>query len=611
MEFRILGPLRVFVEEKELGITAPKLRSVLALLVLNHNRLVTNDALIDELWEESPPRSVATTLQTYIYQLRKAFAEAGQPDVILTRPRGYVLQTPPASIDLWNFEELVQQGRASLTEGIPDKAARLLQQALSLWQGPPLVDVVAGRRLRAHAAYLEEQWLSARELYADARLQLGRHSEVIGELLEATARYPLRENLSARLMVALYRSGRTGEALAVYQRLHNSLVNELGLEPSPALRKLQTLVLTRDPALELDTSVAYGDPPKGTASGPPAQLPPDIPDFTARQNLLDEFQKVLSPRAVTSTPPILMLTGMPGVGKSALAVHLAHRIKDSYPDGQLYIPLRDSKHRPADPRILLGDLLRSVGIASDQIPDGLEGRSALLRSWYASRRVLVVIDDATSAMQALPFLPGCGGSGVIVTSRLPLYGLAGSHLVTLEPLSPSDGLAMLAAIIGPRRVWEERAEAEATVSLCGGLPLALRIAGVRVARSHDRTLSALRARLTPQERRIAELRVADLSVEESMASAFEELGADIERACRLLRQWPGSGLPASRVAHFSGLFTSGGDHALLNRLLEHSLISVRSNNEAEPRYEVHELVRLYADHWIRYQSTDSRIRDVS
>lgn len=595
MEYRVLGSLEVLDGAREITPSAAKVRAVLAMLVLRHNQIVSTREFIDELWGERPPPSALSTLHTYVYKLRKTLGRGGT-ETLATKPYGYLLQVDPAAVDLHNFERLVAEGRRLLDEGDAERASRVLVEALGLWRGPALANVVPGELLSAQITRLEESRLRALELRIEADLRLGRHRELISELKELTLIHPLNEEFHAKLMAALHACGRRVEALEVFQSLRRRLVDQLGLEPSPELRRLQQRLLAADDA---------GPPPPEPREGPregtvtvserrPAQLPPDIADFVGRTAEREWLAAALDRSAAPGTAVrVVCLTGMPGVGKTALAVHAAHRARRAYPAGQLFARLTAPDGTPVDPGEVLGGFLRAAGVPDERIPAGAGERSTLFRTWMAGRPALVVLDDACGAEQVQPLLPGSAECAVIVTSRYGLHGVAGARVLALDVPDEAECLELLALIIGEARVAQERREAERIVRLCGGLPLALRCAGSRLAASPGLALRVYADRLADPATRLDELCVSNLDVRAALDASYRRLGLPERSLLRLLGLVRTPDVAPSQAAVLLGCEPA---HAarLLARLADASLVRVRPGGDGEVRYTLHELVRLFA-----------------
>ncbi|MFB9468019.1 BTAD domain-containing putative transcriptional regulator [Nonomuraea salmonea] len=463
--------------------SAPKLRTVLSLLAVQSSIVVRTDKIIEELWEDNPPASVTTTLQTYIYQLRKLLRLGTPPDgrgagdtpadaALRTSPYGYALFLDPDMLDTTRFERLSDQGRRELEAGDMNAAAETLSHALRLWRGPALVDVGHGPVLRAEVLRLEEINRNTLERRIEADLYLGRHHELLGELTRLAAEQPTHEGFQGKLMLALHRAGRRSEALQVYQRTRNTLASELGLDPSSDLEQLHRAVLAADESLALPQPRA---PVMLSRTRPPRQLPPERTALVGRQPQVGAVLGALSARQ-HHAPPVVVITGPPGSGKSALCAQVGHRANGPYPDGQLYARLVDAQGRPADPRDVLAEFLRALDVPEDRIPGTLSERSRLFRTWTADRHVLVTLDDVVRADQLLPLVPASPDCGVLVTARRQLSAPVVTAVVEVGPLNVEEGLRLLTNVLGKHRVMEDEAAARELVRLCDGLPTALQAA---------------------------------------------------------------------------------------------------------------------------------------
>jgi DNA-binding SARP family transcriptional activator len=640
MEFRVLGSLEVVDGSAEVTPSAAKVRGVLAMLVLRHNQIVSTREFIDELWGERPPPSALSTLQTYVYKLRKTLGSGGT-ETLTTKPYGYLLEISPENVDSFRFERLTAEGRGALERGDHEHAATTLRQALGLWRGPALANLTAGELLSAQITRLEESRLRALELRIEAELRLGRHRELISELKELIAVHPLHEDFYAQLMTALHQAGRRYEALEVYQSLRRTLVDQLGLEPSPSLAHLQQRILTADPTLthpgqeapsphpgqEVSAAPRTGQevpaafPP--ASSGPdqangaepahprpahpmpddaperaervPAQLPPDIGDFTGRRDVADRLVELLARPGGTAVR-VVCLSGMPGVGKTALAVHVAHRIRGAFPGGQLYAELRGSTDAPADPRDVLAGFLRATGLPPGQVPAERDERGKLFRTRTSDRPTLVVLDDAGGVAQLQPLLPGSAGCVVIVTGRAGLHGFAGVEVLHLDPLGEDECLRLLAGIIGGARLEGERDAAERIVDLCGRLPLAVRCAASRLAAYPGLPLRGFADRLADPRTRLDDLAMhaaPHVDVRSALASAYDRLGEPERSTLRLLSLLRTPFVTAPQVAALLGTDVDRADRVLA-RLAESSLLRVEPGPAPEPCYTLHTLIRLFA-----------------
>ncbi|GAA0608499.1 AfsR/SARP family transcriptional regulator [Kutzneria viridogrisea] len=505
----MLGAFEVRLTCGTVTPSAPKPRTVLALLALNAGSVVHLDQLVEELWEHRPPGSPSTTLQTYVYQLRKLLTPGSRGGTALqTKPRGYqLLLGENAQVDVRSFEALLTRGRKSLDAGAHLEAAGLLREALGLWRGPAFGGIVQGPVLSAYATHLEESRKSAMELCFEADLALGRHRHVVDELSGVVRSHPTHEGFSAKLMTALYRCGRKVEALEVFRRLRAEFVDQLGLEPSAALHDLHQRVLTDDhslsPASEPETAVEAAQVPRIVTAPPQngstlAQIPPASFHFVGRQAELGLLVGLFGPAEAERRPGLRMaeVTGPPGVGKSTLAVTVAHQVRQSYPDGQVFVDLTPVNNGTATLAQVLTGAMRAAAVP---LPEGESDPAALayaFRGWSADRRVLVVVDDVMSTEQVHCLHPSGPGSGLLVASRRRLHSPGATAVVDLAPLPVAEGVHMLAAIIGEQRVAAELDSAVELVHACRGLPLAIRAVGGRLAYRTRWTLAGMVFRLS-------------------------------------------------------------------------------------------------------------------
>ncbi|WP_158226930.1 AfsR/SARP family transcriptional regulator [Amycolatopsis vastitatis] len=575
--------------------SAGKHRVLLAGLLLRANRSATVDELLGWLWDRVPPATARQTLYVYLNRLRGELAQVADDQIrirTVSGGGGYLLEIDPESVDVLAFRRLVETSHEAQLNGDPAAAVAMLTDAEHLWRGPALADVPSDRLQRDEAARLTDEWGRAVERRVDLQLAFGRHSELIAELRSLTARYPLRERFWAQLMLALYRDGRQAESLESYQRARDLLVEEVGLDPGDELRRLHHQVLTGavpPPMWASDTTDAI--PQVGAPWAPQRQLPPDIPDFVGRVAEVEEMTSLLRSAAYSPTVPLVVVSGPAGVGKSALAVRVAHLLADTFPDGQWYARLSQANSR-VDPADLIDDLLRLSGLHPRSVPDGLNAKTAALRARLAGRRVLLLLDDALDTDQVLPILPGTAGCAMLVTSRRLLTSLPGVQPIKLDMLLPSDARELLANLVGGDRVAEERQAAEEIVSLCGQLPLALRIAGSRLGSKPAARLDVFAQTLRDGQRRLDQLELDSLRVRASMALSYLGLNDGARQAFRLLGLLDGGDFPAWLVTVL--LPTADGEQ-VIEQLIGSSLItSVGRDPTGEPRYRMHDLLAVYA-----------------
>ncbi|MFW5419942.1 winged helix-turn-helix domain-containing protein [Nocardiopsis sp. CNT-189] len=590
MRFAVLGPLEVRDEEAGPPVRlSPKLSGVLAVLLGSSGAAVPEARLVEALWEGAQPRTAHKSLQVYVHHLRQAL---GGAELIVREGRGYRLDATAA--DAEHFAELDRKGRAAIAAGDPRTGAELLREALGLWRGPAFSGLADMPLVREEAARLDEcRWSAAEEL-ARAELDLGRHAELVAELTALVAEHPYRERLRAALMLALYRAGRSPEALEVYRRGRELLDRELGVEPGRELRDLETAILRGDASLDPPDPAG----PEGAAPAAPplvpAQLPPDIPDFTGRELALERIYALLDgDRERAGAAPVVAISGMGGVGKTSLALHAAHARAADHPDGRLYVNLRGAEDEPLPPAQALSGLLHALGLEGAAIPDSVDERAALYRTALGGRRVLVVLDDAASEAQVRPLLPGGSGASVLITSRTRLTGLEGAHQVALDVFHPEQAVELLGRIAGTERVAAEPDAAAAIARLCGYAPLAVRIAGARLAGRPQWRPSRLARLLGDESRRLDELAAGDREVRACFALSHRALGETARRAFRLLGAVEVPDFPEWVVAALLGVpLEEAMEHT--EALVDAQLLTIVEGPSGRLRYRMHDLIRLYA-----------------
>ncbi|MGY3202370.1 BTAD domain-containing putative transcriptional regulator [Streptomyces sp. TE5632] len=582
LRFSVLGPVRAWRGGEPVSTGSPQQRALLAALLLRRGRTATAAELIDALWGEEPPSQALAALRTYASRLRKVL----DPGILVSESGGYAVRGPgEGALDAEVAQRLAAEAERAKHAGDLCTARTLLDRALALWDGETLAGI-PGPYAEAQRVRLEEWRLQLVETRLDMDLEQGCHAEAVSELTALTAAHPLRERLRELLMLALYRSGRQAEALAVYADTRRLLADELGVDPRPGLRELQQRILQADPHLAEPSSPAPPEP--AAAPVRPAQLPATVQDFTGRASFVRELGAILS-SAEGRVMAVSALAGIGGVGKTTLAVHVAHQARAGFPDGQLYVDLQGAGQRAAEPETVLGAFLRALGTADSAIPDSLEERAALYRSVLDGRRVLVLLDNARDAAQVRPLLPGTEGCAALVTSRVRMVDLAGAHLVDLDVMSPDEALALFTKIVGEERVAAEREAALDVVAACGFLPLALRIAASRLAARRTWTVSVLAAKLADERRRLDELQAGDLAVKATFELGYGQLEPAQARAFRLLGLADGPDISLAAAAAVLDL-PADDTEDLLESLVDTSLLE----SAAPGRYRLHDLVRLYA-----------------
>jgi DNA-binding SARP family transcriptional activator len=578
----------MMTEGRELGIGGPRERVILAMLLLERGRLVSTDRLVDALWGDTPPESARGQVHICISVLRRRLAAAGGHSVIETRRPGYVLSIGDGSCDIDEFARLAAAGRSQAATNHYEAAAELLCAALGLWRGAPLADINSDL-VRAAVLGLAELRISATEDWLDACLALGRNDDVCREVSVLVADYPLRERLRRQQVTALYRAGRVADALAAYRQARDDFVDELGLEPSPQFQSLEQAVLNHDPVL--GAPGGYSPGPAVVTPVTPGQLPAEIGDFTGREELIAQLQG--SVRMSGTASRVAVVSGPAGVGKTSLAVHAAHSMRDAFPDGQLFADLHGGEARPATASWVLERFLRALGLSGTAIPAAAEDRVLLYRSLVSGRRLLVVLDDAATETQVSELLPGAAGCATIVTSRRRLTGISGASHVEVSLLDEDDAAALLVALTG-FRVKAADEDVRSLVRLCAGLPLALRIAASRLTARPHWTVTDLVTRLDNEPSRLDELIHGGVGVRPSIALSYNGLDVSARHLFCLIGMLEVADFPAWVGAPL--LETDfGAAQEVLEHLVDARLVEVAPGLEGEPpRYRTHELLRIYA-----------------
>jgi DNA-binding SARP family transcriptional activator len=597
VRFEVLGPISIVHAERRVQLRALRQRTILAVLLLDANRVVSSETLIDAVWEDAPPATARSQVHICVSAIRGVLREFGAAELIETEPMGYRIRIADDRLDLRRFTRLTAEATRLAGGGQFPEAVALQRQALELWHGPAVGDV-AGPVVATTAARLDEERLAAQENCVDWELRMNRHRELISELVERVAAHPLRERSRAQLMLALHRSGRQAEALETFRRARKELVDQLGLEPGEELRRLEAWILADDPRLRVEVSAGQpARPVQTTQRAQPAvhtpvrQLPADIADFAGRDDLVALLTGML---AGAPAMPVVVTTGIGGAGKSTLAVHVAHLLAGKrFADGQLYANLA-GLGRPHQAGEVLSRFLRALGVPSTGIPADTEERAELYRSLLADRRMLVLLDDVGSESQVRLLLPGSASCGVIITSRAKLTGLAGARLLDVPAFDASQAGDLLGQIAGPDRVEGNRRAVTELTRLVGGLPLALRVIGARLSARPHWTLDRMVRRLSGAGRRLDELTHGDLSVRRTMSSTYHDLPVRERRLLSVLSELGADAFPGWMAA--AVLDTGQADEyealELLENLVESHLVEVVTGELV--RYRVHELARIYA-----------------
>ncbi|SCK40391.1 DNA-binding transcriptional activator of the SARP family [Streptomyces sp. WMMB 714] len=587
LHFAVLGPVRAHRDGQDLPMGSPQQRALLAALLLRNGHTATAEELIDGLWGEDPPDRAKAALRTYASRIRKALG--ADAELLVSESGGYAVRTDRTRSAV-TFDHDLASAYASEAEkylagGDRSKAREKYASALEQWSGEPLAHV-PGPFAERQRDRLSEWHLSLLENRLDLDLQLGAHAGAVSELTALTAAHPLRERLRELLMLALYRSGRQAEALAVYADTRRLLTDELGVDPRPELADLHQRILGADDSLALEPDEPSG--PSTPKLAQPAQLPATVADFTGRATFVAELRDQLA-QAEGTVMAVSAVAGIGGVGKTTLAVHVAHAAAEHFPDGQLYVDLQGAGPSASEPATVLGAFLRSLGVDDTGIPEGVEERSALFRSLLSGRRVLTLLDNARDAAQVRPLLAGAKGCAALVTSRARMVDLAGAHLVDLDVMSPDEAMTLFTRIVGEERVSAERQAAMDVVGACGFLPLAIRIAAARLAARRTWTVAALASKLADERRRLDELQAGDQAVKATFELGYGQLDAEQGRGFRLLGLAEGPDISLTAAA---ALLDRPADETenLLESLVDASLLE----SAAPGRYRFHDLVRLFA-----------------
>jgi DNA-binding SARP family transcriptional activator len=562
--FGILGQLRVTDGGYLVDLGSRKQQIILALLLCNANSPVPVAALSEALWQDEPPRTARKNIQVYVCALRGLVSAGGRP-AISHEHGGYVFRTDPADVDALLFTRQVHQARHFGQGGHPAEVAQALSSALELWRGPALEGLRDIPLVAAAAQRLERQFLVAFEDWAEAEIASGGASQVTERIAEVAVAHPLRERLRTLQMSALCQAGRRSEALAVYDELRQMLAHELGLSPSPALVAFYQAIVSERP----DAAVTR-------RPGRPSLLPREAPGFTGRA----ECARLLTTGLAEGTDQLTVVTGPLGVGKTALAVHAAHQVGDSFPDGRFFARLRDDDGTLRPPQEVIAQLLRAAvpGPRHHQdhphqaLQDQDPGAWRAWRPWLAGHKALVVLDDARHESEVRPFLPEAGDSAVVVTARSRLAGLD-AHRVTVPPLTTTEAVALLGRVAGPARVAADRRAAERVVVAAGLTPLGVRLAGERLAVLRHLTLAEYATRLASASSLLGELSRGAGDIRPRLSRAVDDLPAAARRA--LLRL---GGLPEPVFSLEEAAAVLGTDEASasleLEELLEASMITV-------------------------------------
>ncbi|MCO1596306.1 tetratricopeptide repeat protein [Micromonospora sp. RHAY321] len=608
MEIQLLGGLSAQLPARKLHLGTPKQQAVFAMLAVQPGQLVTMNDLVDELWPDGPPRSAVANVRTYAANLRRTFEtfESGR-GVIVRQQTGYRLVLRPELIDIFRFEMEHNAGREALMAGRPDHAVELLGRAVARWQGPMLAGISLGPVLAARTAAAEEERLLAVELLADVQLRSGRDDLAIPLLREVIARHPLREPAYALLMRALYERGDHAGALAAYGEARGKLKADLGVDPGADIQDLhRSIVAVTPPRRSLNSVVsrpaARDELPAQAATAlaglpvsdgprrpdPVDHLPRAVTDFVGREDVMSRLLSETR-RVEDRVPAVHIIDGMAGSGKTTLAVHLARRLSEQYPDATLYVDLCGHGERsPVEPSTALLTLLRQLDVPAERVPIEFDARVELWRRELARRRSVIVLDNAASSDQFAPLLPTEPTTVVLVTSRRRLSHPDVGPSQTLPVMTAQESMDLLAFSVGRARVDAEPEAAAKVTRQCGHLPLAIRLAGARLAHRRGWRLADLAEQLAGGTPALRHLAREESTVAGAFAASYEPLPGSIKRVFRFLGLHPGTRFSPSAVAALTGLTVAEAE-AALDELVDRNLVEDLDSR----RYKLHDLVRQY------------------
>jgi DNA-binding SARP family transcriptional activator len=621
MEFRILGSLEVIRAGSSVKLGGARQQTVMATLLLDPERIIPMGRLIEAVWDDHPPITAREQIHICVSNLRQITSTSNGTNLIETSSPGYALQLVNSTLDARVFDSRVQEGRNALADNDPAAAAIKLRSALSLWRGSALAGVESAL-VQSSVLRLNERRLNVLQECIAIEMNAGLSQDLVSELVALVEDNPLDERFRVLLMTALYRSGRQAEAVECYRHGRAVLRDELGVAPGGILQRLNQLILSGKPlprtadapegaaVRELVVSQAHVNPklaketraqhwtqpptPQPAESGAPMLLPATIQDLTGREELIGRVMAAMSPPAEASQAvPIAVFYGPGGVGKTAIAVRVAHRLASHFPDGQLFAQLQSGSRR-VDPFDILGRFLRILGVSGTSLPQDLEERAEVYRNLLAKRRMLVVLDNVASEDQIGPLLPGSPQCSVLMTSRRRLTGLPAPSCFEIGTLSRCHAIALLARIVGDDRVKREPDAAQRLCALCGCLPLALRIAGARLAARPHLSLATLVDRLVDESGRLDELGQGSMGMRASIFLSYNALSAPERRLLRLLALWEAPNFSVWVAAALIGTDLQCAED-LLEGLTEAFLLDTEPKSGLESAcYRFHDIVRPFA-----------------
>lgn len=593
---RALGQLEVVGPNGSVDLRSARERTILALLILNANRLVSTESLIDAVWPDAPPATARDQIYTCISRLRATLAEAGLGDRIVTCFPGYILQVRTGELDLDSFEQQVEACLTAADTVITKETVAKMRHALSLFNGDPFANVNS-QAIRWAARQIVERKLVLAERCIEVELDLNLLTEALADLAKLVPENPLQERMRALQIIALHRAGRKAEAIAVYQETRSEIVDQLGVEPSAELHDAYLNVLSDEEEAGRSMTVMLG---KAT----PRQLPPDLLCVQVRTRQLREVCEQVLTRTAARRGGIVAISGRAGVGKTAFAGMVARELAEKFEDGQLYAKLVDEKAQPVSSAQVLGSFLSALGVAKEAIPASPDEQARLYQALVADRRLLILLDGATSERHVLQLLPKNSASLVVVTSRPRLGGLLGALHAHLDLPDTETGMKILETMIGWDRIAAEPVQTRALVLRCGRLPYALRLVAMRLNSRPHWTIRQLAERLADGKHRLDELSYRGYGVREKIMESYDTLGPMAQCLLDRLALCPALSFPEWVCAPLLGCEP---EEALeqLERLADAQLVDV-TRNDVGCRYHMDDLVMLVARERIALHAPEER-----
>ncbi|QHY99236.1 Regulatory protein AfsR [Streptomyces sp. S4.7] len=609
LDIQLLGPLTVSSGHQLLPISAAKQRAVLAVLLLRGNKVVATDDLIAALWDEVPPTTARVTLQNYISRLRKLFGSVGESRIHTVEP-GYRIELGPQELDVHRFEMLHHKATGAAKAEAWEHASVRSRQALDLWRGEPLVDIPCKMLWLETMPSLQEARLDALEIWIEAEIRLGRYVGVTSTLTEFISENPYRERLHWLRMLALYQSGRQGEALETFRGVRAALRSALGVEPGPELQHLHQRILESDPSILIGEAARPVLTAQSMQRRAVWQLPRKPHHLTGLTAQTERLSGVLLDGGRTGEIPVVTVVGAPGVGKTALAVHTAHLVSACFPDGQLYAELHGSSGNPVPAIKVLARFLRDLDGDGTPVQFDENELATRYRSLLRGRNMLIVLDDAHNADQVRNLLPGASGCAVLLTSRDRLIGIDAVHTLTLGLLGEKESLELFGQLVGPQRLAHEAADVADLLTACGGLPLAIRIAAMRVTSHPDWSIAKFARKLANPSRGLDEFSIGGTALRSTYQAAYERLQPHVygtlspRRAFRMLSLFDGPALGPNAAAALLGMPVAQVE-PVLEYLVDCHLLSVHGHG----RYRHERLLRSFALECARTEDSTAARQD--